>query len=91
MISCLQAKRRVVQTAYKWRESGGCHLAFTRKCPTESPLINEAERAAASKGKNDFPLKLQTSNNLVFPLAHTSDETPDRIPGVLREVFSRRS
>ena len=41
--------------------------------------------------RDDFPLKLQMSNNLVFPLAYMLEKSADWIPGVLGEAFSRRS
>ena len=73
--------------------NGSCHWAYTRKCHMESSPTNrnERERAAAMRERDDLPLKLQTSNNLILPLAHTSEETPDGMPGILRKTFSRRS
>ena len=55
--------------------------AYTRKRPAESPLTNEAgeERGAARRERRQFPLKLQTSNNLVFPLAHMMEKSPDAV------------
>ena len=64
---------------------------LTQASHGESSDQRGGERGSEDGEKRRLPPKTPDVDNLAFPLAHTSEEMPDGIPGVLGEAFSRRS
>ena len=59
----------------------GCQSVYCTESPTKAPLLGSREKRAAVGGEEgDTRLKIQTANDLAFPLAHAFECFSHGIP-----------